>query len=78
LRPSMPDILPDRKWRIPMKSMMLAAFIAFTVTAGIASVGIASLANGATTLLSATAHSGPYDNAANSLGGRAAETYCGN
>jgi hypothetical protein len=61
-----------------MKHMILAAFVAVTVTAGIASAGIASLANGATILLSATAHSGPYDNAANSLGGRAAGTYCGN
>jgi hypothetical protein len=61
-----------------MKCMILAAFVALTVTAGIASAGIASLANGATTLLSATAQSGPYNSAANSLGGRAAGTYCGN
>jgi hypothetical protein len=58
--------------------MVLAAFVALTVTAGIASAGMASLANGATTLLSATAHSGPYNNAANGLGGRAAGTYSGN
>jgi hypothetical protein len=52
-----------------MKKMILAAFVALAVTAGIASAGIASLANAATTLISATGHSGPYDNTANSLGG---------
>ena len=53
-----------------MKKMILAAFVALTVTAGIASAGIASLADAATILISATGHSGPYDNTANSLGGR--------
>jgi hypothetical protein len=60
-----------------MKCMILAAFVALTVTAGVASAGIASLANGATTLLSATTHSAPVDDAANSIGGRAAGTRCG-
>jgi hypothetical protein len=51
------DIPPDDGWRIPMKKMMLAAFVALAVTAGIASAGIASLANGATLLLNAVAQS---------------------
>jgi hypothetical protein len=52
-----------------MKKMILAVFVALAVTAGIASAGIDSLANAATILISATGHSGPYDNTANSLGG---------
>jgi hypothetical protein len=52
---SKPDILPDRRWGIPMKGVILAAFVAAAVTAGIASVGIASLANGASVLINATA-----------------------
>lgn len=49
-----------------MKKMILAAFTALSLTAA-----IAPLANAAT-------HSGPYDNTANSLGGRSAGTYGGN
>jgi hypothetical protein len=56
---SNPDIPPDRRWRIPMKKMILAAFTALSLTAAIAPLASA-----------ATAHSGPYDNTANSLGGR--------
>jgi hypothetical protein len=50
-----PDILPDRRWGIPMKGVILAAFVAVAVTAGIASAGIASLASGASILINATA-----------------------
>jgi hypothetical protein len=38
-----------------MKGVILAAFVAIAVTAGIASAGIASLANGASILINATA-----------------------
>jgi hypothetical protein len=38
-----------------MKGVMLAAFVAVAVTAGIACAGIASLASGASTLINATA-----------------------
>jgi hypothetical protein len=38
-----------------MKGAILAAFVAIAVTAGIASAGIASLANGAGILINATA-----------------------
>jgi hypothetical protein len=37
-----------------MKGVILAAFVAVAVTAGIASAGIASLADGATVLINAT------------------------
>jgi hypothetical protein len=50
-----PDISPDRKWGIPMKGVVLAAFVAVAVGAGIASAGIASLAGGAAVLINATA-----------------------
>ena len=49
-----------------MKRMVLAAFTALSLTAA-----IAPLAN-------AAAPSGPYDNTANSLGGRNAGTFGGN
>jgi hypothetical protein len=52
-----------------MKSTILAGLAALAVTAGIAAAGIASLADGATTLINATAYSGPHGNVANSLGG---------
>jgi hypothetical protein len=52
-----------------MKEMVLAAFVAATLTAGIASAGIASLADGAAVLINASSHSDPHDNATNSLGG---------
>jgi hypothetical protein len=39
---------------IPMKGVILAAFVAVAVTAGIASAGIASLASGASILINAT------------------------
>jgi hypothetical protein len=38
-----------------MKGVILATFVAVAVTAGIASAGIASMANGATVLINATA-----------------------
>ena len=38
-----------------MKGVILAAFVAVAVTAGIASAGIASLAGGAAVLINATA-----------------------
>ncbi|HEY4172556.1 MAG TPA: hypothetical protein VGM42_05965 [Rhodopila sp.] len=46
-----------------MKKMMLAAFVALAVTAGIASAGIASLANGATILFNAVGHSDAQESA---------------
>jgi hypothetical protein len=49
-----------------MKKMILAAFTALSLTAAIAP------------LASAAMPSVPYDNTANSLGGRAAGTYGGN
>jgi hypothetical protein len=52
-----------------MKSMILAAFVALAVTVGIASAGIASLADAATTLINATSHSDRHVNTAYSLGG---------
>jgi hypothetical protein len=49
-----------------MKKMILAAFTALSLTAAIAP------------LASAATHQGPYDNTANSLGGRNAGTFGGN
>lgn len=40
-----------------MTRVFLAAFLAIAVTAGIASAGIASLANGAAILINASSHS---------------------
>jgi hypothetical protein len=48
-----------------MKSMVLAAFAAFILTAGV--VQTAHAVPGEPQV---TRHSGPYDNTANSLGGR--------
>jgi hypothetical protein len=53
-----------------MKGMILAVFVAFAITAGIASVGIASLDNAVAVLINASSHSDPYENATNSLGGQ--------
>ena len=65
--PSKPDISPDQRWGIPMKKMILAVFTALSLTAAIAPLASA-----------ASVHSGPYDNTANSLGGRNAGTFGGN
>jgi hypothetical protein len=63
---SKPDVPPDRRWRIPMKNLILAAFAALSLTAG-----IAPMAHAFTTgFPQTTQHSGPYDNTGNSLGGR--------
>ncbi len=35
-RPSKPDISPDWRWRIPMKTMILAAFAALSLGVGVA------------------------------------------
>jgi hypothetical protein len=51
-----------------MKMMILAVFAALAVTAGVASAGVASLADAANILISATSHSGTYDSTANSVG----------
>jgi hypothetical protein len=51
------------KWRVPMKKLILAAFTALSLTAAIAPLASAAP-------VSASGHSGPYDNTANSLGGR--------
>jgi hypothetical protein len=53
-----------------MKKLILAAFTALSLTAA-----IAPLASAAT--VSGSGHSGPYDNTANSLGGRNAGNYGG-
>jgi hypothetical protein len=72
--PSKPDISPDWRWRVPMKNLMLAAFAALSLTAG-----IAPMAHAFTTgFPQTTQHSGPYDNTANSEGGRFAGTAGGN
>ena len=54
-----------------MKKMILAAFTALSLAAAIAPLASAATVN-------ASGHSGPYDNTANSLGGRSAGTYGGN
>jgi hypothetical protein len=64
------DIPPDWRSRISMKGMILAAFVALGMTAGIAWVGVASLDNGVAVLINASSHSDPYDNTTNSHGGR--------
>jgi hypothetical protein len=55
--------------------MILAVFVALAVSAGIASAGIASLADAATILINSTAHSGPHDNTVGSVGGCPAGNY---
>jgi hypothetical protein len=52
-----------------MKEMILAAIVALVVTTGVASAGIASLADAATILISAIGHPDPYGNTVNGLGG---------
>jgi len=49
-----------------MKTMILAAFAALSLTAAIAPMANAASSGRTTT----TYHQGPYDNTANSLGGR--------
>jgi hypothetical protein len=49
-----------------MKSVILAAFAAISLCAGIGQFAQAATLNGAQT----TVHQGPYDYTANSLGGR--------
>jgi hypothetical protein len=61
--PSKPDIPPDQRWRIPMKTMILAAFAALSLSAGVAQIAQAAT-------FPTAVHHGPYDNTANSLGGR--------
>jgi hypothetical protein len=73
-RSSKPDISPDWIWRIPMKNLMLAAFAALSLTAGIAPMAHAFTRG----FPQMTQHSGPYDNTANSEGGRFAGTAGGN
>jgi hypothetical protein len=63
---SKPDIPPDRRWRIPMTKMILAALTVLSLGAGAANAqGLGHVASQQT-----AAHPGPYDNTANSLGGR--------
>ena len=50
-----------------MKKMVFAAFVALAVTAGIASAGINSFADGAAILINATSHSIAHDNMAYGL-----------
>jgi hypothetical protein len=66
INPSKPDIPPDPRWRIPMKTMILAAFASLSLSAGLAPVVQAATLNSAQSAV----HQGPYDNTANSLGGR--------
>jgi hypothetical protein len=63
-----------KKWRTPMKSLVLAAFAALSLSAVVAPMAHAYVTGSPST----TYHSGPYDNTANSLGGRSAGTYGGN
>jgi hypothetical protein len=42
IRPSKPDILPDYRWRNPMKNFVLAAFAALSLTAAIVPVANAA------------------------------------
>jgi hypothetical protein len=56
----MPDISPDRKWRIPMKKMFLAALTVLSLGAGVANAQSFNHSQ-------ATSNQGPYDNTANSL-----------
>jgi hypothetical protein len=65
-RRSKPDIPPDRRWRIPMKKMFLAALTVLSLGAGAANAQSFSHA----APQPSAAHQGPYDNTANSLGGR--------
>jgi hypothetical protein len=65
---------PTDKWRVPMKNLMLAAFAALSLTAGIAPMAHAFTRGFPQT----SQHSGPYDNTGNSEGGRFAGTAGGN
>jgi hypothetical protein len=57
-----------------MRTLILAAFAALSLSAA-----VAPMANAATAGFWQTAqHAGPYDNTANSLSGRTAGTYGGN
>jgi hypothetical protein len=48
-RSSKPDISPDWRWRIPMKTLFLAAFAALTLTVAVAPVAsAANFHNGST------------------------------
>jgi hypothetical protein len=55
-----------------MKTMILAALTVLSLGAGVANAQSFAHERGQTT------HQGPYDNTANSLGGRSAGTYGGN
>jgi hypothetical protein len=61
--PSKPDIPPDERWRIPMKTMILAALAALSLSAGVAQIAQAATLNS----VQSTVHQGAYDNTANSL-----------
>jgi hypothetical protein len=50
----------------PMKNLILAAFAALSLSAGVAQIAQAAPLSSAQT----SVHQGPYDNTANSLGGR--------
>jgi hypothetical protein len=57
-----------------MKTLILAAFAALSLSAAVVPMANAATAGS----WQSAPHSGPYDNTANSLGGRAAGTYGGN
>jgi hypothetical protein len=42
MSPSKPDISPDRTWRLPMKTIILAAFAALSLSVGTAHAQSAS------------------------------------
>jgi hypothetical protein len=78
IRPSKPDISPDERWRIQMKTMIFAALTVLSLAAcsGPTLSGQSDTAPfpGAPHVVTPT---GPYDNTANSLGGRPAGNYGG-
>jgi hypothetical protein len=45
-QPSKPDILPDQRWRIPMKNLILAAFAALSLGAAVVPAYAASTVAG--------------------------------
>lgn len=52
------DILPGKNWRLPMKTIVLAAFAALSLTAAVAPAAHAFTTGSPHTQY----HSGPYDN----------------
>jgi hypothetical protein len=55
--------------------MVLAMFVALAVTAGIASAGVASLADGVSVLINASSHWDPHESPISSLRSHSAHKY---